>query len=72
MPRPLPVPFYPQIADGYCLAACAQMVLHYWSIVVDQKQIAGQLNVVPGVGVPASRIKRLSSPEIHPSNSRYG
>jgi ABC-type glycerol-3-phosphate transport system permease component len=22
-----PVPYHPQIADGYCLAACVQMVL---------------------------------------------
>jgi hypothetical protein len=41
------------------------MVLYYWGIVVDQKQIAAQLEVTPGAGVPASRIKRLSSPEIH-------
>lgn len=61
MPQLLPVPYHPQKADGYCLAACAQMVLHYWGIVVDQEQLARQLGVESGVGVPAGRIKRLAS-----------
>lgn len=61
MPQLLPVPYHPQKADGYCLAACAQMVLPYWGIVVDQEQLARQLGVESGVGVPAGRIKRLAS-----------
>jgi len=61
MPQPLPVPYHPQNSNGFCLAACAQMVLHYWGIMVDQAQIAQQLGVQPGVGAPAGRITRLTS-----------
>lgn len=59
MPQPLPVPYHPQKADGYCLAACAQMVLHYWGIVTNQEQLAQQLGVEPGVGVPAGGVHHL-------------
>ncbi len=61
MLQQLPVPYHPQKANGYCLAACAQMTLHYWGIVVDQERLAKQLGVEPDVGVPAGRIKRLVS-----------
>lgn len=61
MPQQLPVPYHPQKADGYCLVACAQMVLHYWGITTDQEQLARQLGVEPGIGVPAGRITRLVS-----------
>jgi ABC-type bacteriocin/lantibiotic exporter with double-glycine peptidase domain len=61
MPRQLPVPYFPQKNKGYCLAACAQMVLGYWGIVADQDKLAYQLGVEPGVGVPARRIRRLAS-----------
>jgi hypothetical protein len=61
MPQRLPVPYYPQKVNGYCLAACAQMVLVYQGIAADQERLAQQLRIEPGVGTPASRIKRLAS-----------
>ena len=61
MPQPLPVPYYAQKADGYCLAACAQMVFGYWGMAVEQERLARQLGVEPGVGVPARQITRLAS-----------
>ena len=64
MPRRLSVPYYPQKAEGYCLAACAQMVLHYWGIERKQDDLAQRLGVEPTIGVPASRIKRLAFPNL--------
>ncbi|MBE2197403.1 MAG: C39 family peptidase [Anaerolinea sp.] len=66
MPQRLSLPYHRQKADGYCLAACAQMVLHYWGILSEQNQLAGQMGVMPNIGVPASRIVRLASREITP------
>ncbi len=28
----LPLPFVPQLRDGYCLPACVTMVLTYWGV----------------------------------------
>ena len=64
MPQILSVPYHPQIADGYCLAACAQMVLHYLGISSDQAKVARQLDVRPGVGAPASRIRQLAADSV--------
>ncbi|MBP8003238.1 MAG: C39 family peptidase [Chloroflexi bacterium] len=64
MPPPLPVPFHPQKANGYCLAACAQMVLHFWGIAADQERLAQLLGVEPEVGAPAGRISRLKSYDV--------
>ena len=64
MPLILSVPYHPQKTDGYCLAACAQMMLRYWGIAADQEHLAQQLGVEPGVGAPAERIKRLASRDI--------
>jgi ABC-type bacteriocin/lantibiotic exporter with double-glycine peptidase domain len=64
MPPPLPVPYQPQIADGYCLAACAQMILAYWGLPANQEALAGRLGVISGVGVPAGRITRLASAQV--------
>lgn len=61
MPKRLSVPHHYQKAKGYCLAACVQMVFHYWGIDADQERLARQLGVEPGIGVPASHIKRLAS-----------
>jgi ABC-type bacteriocin/lantibiotic exporter with double-glycine peptidase domain len=69
MPQRLPVPFYPQNSDGYCLAACAQMVFEYWGQVLDQERIADLLGVEPGVGVPAGRITRF---HLHRFQTIYG
>ncbi len=57
----LQVPHRLQLADGYCLPACVQMVLAYWGIEVDQTRLARQLGLIRGAGVPASRLHRLSS-----------
>ena len=64
MPQILSIPYHPQINEGYCLAACAQMVLHYLGIVSDQVKLAQQLWVRPDIGVPASHIKRLATDTI--------
>lgn len=64
MRQPLPLPYHPQKAEGYCLAACAQMVLHYWGTIADQDKLSGRLGVIAGVGVPASRITQLASHQI--------
>jgi len=61
MPQPLPVPYYQQKDKGYCLAACVQMVLHYWGIEANQERLARQLGIEPGVGALASHVKRLAS-----------
>lgn len=57
----LQVPHRPQLADGYCLPACVQMVLAYWGIEQDQTRLARQLGMIRGAGVPASRLRRLNS-----------
>lgn len=61
MPQLLPVPYHPQKVNGYCLAACAQMILHYWGMLREQEELAQFLGVEPEVGVPAGRISRLKS-----------
>lgn len=61
MSKPLAVPHYRQLRDGYCLPACAQMVLAYWGIERKQQVLAQQLQTMPDVGTPASRIRLLSS-----------
>ena len=66
MPQRLSLPYHRQKAEGYCLAACAQMVLHYWGFLTEQNQLAEQMDVIPDIGVPASRITRLASREITP------
>ncbi|WP_374689395.1 C39 family peptidase, partial [Promineifilum sp.] len=50
MPKPLPVPFHAQSKQGYCLAACAQMVLAYYGQARDQERLAAQLKVEPYLG----------------------
>jgi ABC-type bacteriocin/lantibiotic exporter with double-glycine peptidase domain len=37
------------------------MVLSYWGINRDQNRLARQLRMIPGVGVPASRLRRFAS-----------
>lgn len=65
MPRRLSVPFYRQNKPGYCLAACAQMVLAYRGHARDQAALAGQLGIQPYVGAPARNILRLASNNQH-------
>lgn len=60
----LTVPHYQQLADGYCLPACVQMVLSYWGINREQADLAKELKMVPQAGTPGSRLKLLSSPDL--------
>jgi ABC-type bacteriocin/lantibiotic exporter with double-glycine peptidase domain len=53
-----------QIADGYCLPACAEMALAYWGISNSQQKISRTLKLRPGLGVPAPNITLLRSPQI--------
>lgn len=57
----LSVPHKAQIADGYCLPACAQMVLAYLGEERDQKTLARQLQMIEGAGTPGSRLTRLAT-----------
>ncbi|MBN1487428.1 MAG: C39 family peptidase, partial [Anaerolineae bacterium] len=57
----LNVSHYRQITEGYCLAACAQMVLDYLGLEVTQEELARRLGVRPHIGVPSSRLLRLRS-----------
>ncbi len=57
----LSVPHHLQLADGFCLPACAQMVLAYWGIRRSQDRLAKQLKTIPGAGTPGSRLRNLAS-----------
>jgi len=57
----LKVPYHPQFDDGYCLPACAQMVLDYLGITVEQKRLARILGVRAPLGAPASNVLCLRS-----------
>jgi len=60
MSNALSVPHYPQLADGYCLPACVQMVLAYWGMTRSQRRLSRQLQTVPGAGTPGSNLLRLA------------
>lgn len=60
----LAVPHRKQADFGYCLPACAEMVLTFFGVARSQVELAQQLGMIPGVGVPASRVARLASAEI--------
>jgi ABC-type bacteriocin/lantibiotic exporter with double-glycine peptidase domain len=57
----LQVPHYQQLANGYCLPACVQMVLAYWGVPADQAELAQKLQMIPGAGTPGSRLNLLAS-----------
>lgn len=61
MSTSLPIPHRQQLADGYCLPACVQMVLAYWGIERDQAELAKQLQMIPGAGTPGNRVRLLVS-----------
>lgn len=61
----LNVPYFLQQADGYCLPACAQMVLAYLGIARSQNELGRQLGLIKGAGVPYSNITRLASPQLN-------
>jgi hypothetical protein len=49
-----------QAALGYCLPACAQMVLAQLGIVTSQPELAQVLGTRAGVGTPFPRVERLA------------
>jgi len=57
------VPHFPQQADGFCLPACAQMVLAYLDAPCSQADLARRLGTRSHIGTPHSHIIRLRSSE---------
>lgn len=57
----LQVPHRLQLADGYCLPACVEMVLAFWGIDRNQHELAAQLQTIADGGTPGSRVTRLAS-----------
>ena len=55
----LPVPHLPQSAEGYCLPACAWMVLAYLGIERSEAEV-GQVLGAQEYGTPSFAIQRLS------------
>jgi ABC-type bacteriocin/lantibiotic exporter with double-glycine peptidase domain len=60
----LPVPYYKQNKVGYCLAACAQMVLAFQGVSRSQDNLANQLQIKPSLGIPTRNIQLLASRDI--------
>lgn len=58
----LSVPHRLQLDDGYCLAACVEMVLAYYDLALDQASIAEQIGIIRGLGAAAFNILRLRIP----------
>ena len=56
----LPVPHYRQSKEGYCLPACARMVLAYLGIERTEAEIS-QLLGTRGIGTPGFAIQRLTA-----------
>lgn len=54
----------PEQDDGYCLPACAQMVLAHLGVSVTQDALAKTLKLYPFVGTRHSNIKKLASATI--------
>ncbi len=67
----LPLPFVPQLRDGYCLPACVTMVLTYWGVQINQPRVA-QLLGTTDVGTPISRVQRLSNHGLEVKFNPYG
>lgn len=55
----LRVPFEPQLRDGYCLPACASMILRYLGKGTSQQKIARLLGT-SDIGTPLTRIRQLA------------
>lgn len=61
MHKRLSIPHRLQIEIGYCHPACVEMVLAYWGIEANQKNLAHKMQTISGVGTPGPNIQRLSS-----------
>ena len=59
----LPVPHFQQSDEGYCLPACARMVLSYLGLERDEADIS-QILGAKKYGTPSFAIERLSDPDI--------
>ncbi len=57
----LPVPYHKQNEPGFCLAACAQMVLDFQGISKSQNTLAKQLKVKSHLGAPARNVRQLAT-----------
>lgn len=57
----LSIPHKQQLADGYCLPACVEMVMVYWGENRSQRRLARQLQTIEGAGTPGSRLYNLAS-----------
>jgi ABC-type bacteriocin/lantibiotic exporter with double-glycine peptidase domain len=55
----LPVPHRQQQAYGECLAACADMILHYLGFSISYKRLLKLLRVKPLAGTRSSNIREL-------------
>lgn len=66
----LDVPLVMQLDEGYCLPACIEMVLAFYGIQRTQIDIAQQLEIYEGLGIPASRITRIASPRLDVTRRR--
>ena len=64
MPKRLPVPHRRQIADGFCLPACVEMVLAYLGVDATQEQLARQMGTVLKGGTPGMRVRVLASSDL--------
>ena len=63
MSQPSRIPFAAQLEDGYCLPACATMVLAALGMKVSQRDVAKRL-ATGAAGTPFSRLHRLAGPNI--------
>ena len=59
----LPVPHFQQSDEGYCLPACARMVLSYLELERDEADLS-QILGTKRYGTPSFAIERLSDPDI--------
>lgn len=55
----LPVPFFRQSRDGFCLPACARMILAYWGQMTTEAEMSRLLGT-KSYGTPFSNITRLT------------
>lgn len=55
----LPVPFFRQSRDGFCLPACAAMILAYWGQMTSEAEMSKLLQT-KSYGTPFSNITRLT------------
>ena len=55
------LPHSQQLEDGYCLAACVQMVMAAQGIQRDQTELAKLLGTRPGMGAAFHNVLRLDS-----------